>query len=150
MLSHPRQKAVFNASGTGMIKNLVYQAVSAFRDLPQFFHIINIKVGNAPFFDLSCFFHTLQLCYGFFQRIVSSPVIQIKIQVFHAHPLHGISISRALAALFSPRNQVPSPKAGSCTPFLNVTVCFILDQTCFFHFFFHLIIRRTFWCWKIW
>ena len=35
-------------------------------------------------------FHTIKLCYGFFQRIVSSPVIQIKIQVFHAHPLHGI------------------------------------------------------------
>ena len=65
-------------------------------------------------------------------------------------PVRRLSISRALAALFSPRNQVPSPKAGTCTPFLNVTVCFILDQTCFFHFFFHLIIRRTFWCWKIW
>ena len=158
-----------------------------------------------------CFFHTFQLCYGFFQRIVSPPVVQIKIQIFYTHALRKESSNarsrRCFPALFGRtfgyqkkdhpvfirndlfyktfrfsisihfrcidqrhacRNtcaqtfQFPlsgglilskepgsKPQGRNLHSIFNVTVCFILDQTCFFHFFLHLVIRRTFWCWKI-
>src|SRR5882724_13476680 len=90
-----RQKIKFDLAIFEVVEHLVDGAIAAVLNREQFFHIIDVKVRDAPAFDFSGYAKFLECFYCLFERRrLFAPVQKVKIDRFDDETLEA-----ALASL---------------------------------------------------